>query len=165
MPAFRAWPLTSGIVTLTWLSYLRRYLLFLAAANLLWEALHMPLYTLWQTGTDREILLFGLHCTAGDLLIGSSALLASLMLFGAVDWPRERFRTVALSTISIGLAYTVWSEWYNVYVRESWGYSAWMPVLPVLGIGVSPIAQWIAIPATGFWWTHRSLNAAKPVRP
>ena len=148
-----------------WLSLIRRYVLFLAAANLLWEALHMPLYTLWQTGTDREILLFGLHCTAGDILIGSSALLASLLLFGKAGWPRERFPTVALSTIALGLAYTSWSEWYNVYVRESWAYSRWMPLLPWLGIGLSPLAQWIVIPAAGFWWTRRSLNAVMVGRP
>ena len=32
-------------------------MIFVAVANLAWEFAHMPLYTLWQTGTASEIVL------------------------------------------------------------------------------------------------------------
>ena len=51
----------------------------------------MPLYTLWQTGSASDVLLFEPYCTAGDLLIGSSALLASLLLFGTAERPATAF--------------------------------------------------------------------------
>lgn len=54
---------------MAWLGCLRRYLIVLAAGNLAWEALHIPLYRLWETGTYRQIVLYRLHCFAGDLLI------------------------------------------------------------------------------------------------
>lgn len=145
---------------MTWLDFLRRYLAFLAIANLFWEAAHMPLYTLWSEGTYREIVVFGLHCVVGDVLIGLSALALGLLLFGTEEWPREGFRTVAGPTVALGVAYTAWSEWYNVRVLESWAYSALMPVEPVFGIGLSPIAQWIVIPLAAFWWARRGRRAS-----
>ena len=61
-------------VELGWLNALRRYLIAMAIGNLIWEFAHMPLYTLWETGTPREIAFSALHCTGGDVLIATSAL-------------------------------------------------------------------------------------------
>jgi hypothetical protein len=141
---------------LTWLNGLRRYLVFLAVANLVWEAAHMPLYTVWNTDTGREMVFYWLHCVAGDILIGGSALLAPLLLFGSPRWPKEGYAVVAAWTVLFGLAYTVFSEWFNVQIRGSWSYSELMPVLPGLGVGLSPLAQWVVIPAVAFWWARRA---------
>lgn len=72
---------------MAWLGCLRRYLIVLAGGNLAWEALHMPLYSLWETGTYRQMVVYGLHCLAGDLLIGMSALVMALLIFGNRGWP------------------------------------------------------------------------------
>ena len=37
-----------------WLRSLRRYLGVSIVANLVWEILQLPLYTLWATGTRKE---------------------------------------------------------------------------------------------------------------
>ena len=42
------------------------------------------------------------------------------------------------------MAYTAWSEWYNVYRAGSWGYTASMPL--IFGIGLSPLLQWLILP-------------------
>ena len=42
------------------------------------------------------------------------------------------------------MAYTVWSEWHNVYRTGSWGYAAGMPL--IFGIGLSPLLQWLILP-------------------
>jgi len=63
--------------------------------------------------------------------------------------------------IAISLAYTIFSESMNTVWRESWAYSAWMPVVPILGTGLSPFAQWILIPAAAL---RLSQVAAKPDR-
>src|SRR3546814_11930886 len=52
-----------------WLRALRRYMVGVALANLVWEFAHMPLYTLWETGSPSEIAFAALHCTGGDILI------------------------------------------------------------------------------------------------
>jgi len=135
-----------------WLHVLRRYLVVMALGNLIWEFAHMPLYTLWETDSPGEIAFAALHCTGGDILIATSALLAALFLFGSSQWPETGYRRAGLATILIGLGYTVFSEWLNIQVREAWAYRDLMPVLPVIGVGLSPIAQWIVLPIIAFWW-------------
>lgn len=138
-----------------WLRAIRRYAMVIAAGNLLWEFIQLPLYTIWYEGSPREIVFAAVHCTGGDLLIASVALLAALMVVGDGRWPRVRFQAVALVAILGGLAYTIFSEWLNTEIRGSWAYSEWMPKLPLIGAGLSPFAQWVIVPIVAFWWARR----------
>ena len=133
-----------------WLQASRFYIGLSATMHLFWECLQLPLYTLWNDGTWRSIAFATLHCTAGDVMIASLALLGSLLLFGHRSWPAVHFGRVAICCAVIGLAYTVYSEWLNVVVRKSWAYSSLMPQLPYIGTGLSPLLQWLVIPAASF---------------
>jgi len=139
-------------VETSWLNVLRRYLAAMALGNLIWEFAQIPLYTLWETGSPSEIVFAVLHCTGGDILIATSALLAALFLLGSSQWPEAGYRRVGLATVLIGLGYTVFSEWLNIEVRKAWAYRDLMPVIPVINAGLSPIAQWIVLPVIAFWW-------------
>ena len=141
-----------------WLSALRAYLLTVAAGNVAWEAAHLPLYTLWRTGTAREKLFAVVHCTFGDLLIALASLALGLVLAGHRDWPVRRFGAVGALTIASGLGYTAFSEWLNIVVRESWAYSDLMPVVTAFGfdVGVSPLLQWLAVPALALHSVRRA---------
>tara|TARA_R110002110_G_scaffold177604_1_gene382108 strand:- start:174 stop:737 length:564 start_codon:yes stop_codon:yes gene_type:complete len=141
-----------------WLSTLRRYLLFVAAGNLVWESAHIPLYTIWETGDWGEIIFAVVHCTGGDILIALSAIVLSLLLAGRADWPASRFGLVLVLTVLFGVTYTVFSEWLNIEVRQAWAYRGAMPVIPVLGAGLSPVLQWILVPLAGFWWAMRPVS-------
>lgn len=125
-------------------------------ANLIWETAHLPLYTIWTTGDARELALAVAHCTVGDVLIATSSLVLALLLVGHA-WPAPvAHRRVAALSVVIGVGYTVFSEWLNIVVRQSWAYSSLMPVIPIINAGLSPIAQWIVIPITGLSWARRS---------
>jgi hypothetical protein len=128
------------------------YIGFSAIGHLVWEIAQLPLYSLWRTASRAELAFAVLHCTAGDLLIAASVLVASLVLLRASSWPRSKIRQVAALAIPLGIAYTAFSEWHNVYVRQSWGYDAAMPTVMILGhdIGVAPLAQWAFVPAAVF---------------
>jgi hypothetical protein len=151
-----------------WLRSLRRYVAFVASTNLVWEFVHMPLYTMWREGTAREIVFAAVHCTGGDVLIATSAVALSLFLLGR-GWPAARaaYTRVAASTVALGVAYTIFSEWLNIVVRQSWAYSELMPVVPVLDIGLSPLGQWLIIPIAGFWWARpgRATSFARGSEP
>ena len=135
-----------------WLFAMGTYLAVIGGANLVWEVLQLPLYTIWTTGTLAEQAFAVVHCTGGDLLIALSSLVAALIVTWAVDWPQQSFQRVAIVTITIGVAYTAFSEWLNVYVRQSWAYSDWMPTatLGSVRIGLSPMLQWVAVPTLAF---------------
>lgn len=147
----------------SWLGTFRRYLLFSAIAHLAWETAHVPLYTLWTEGTPGEILFAVVHCTGGDLLIATSTLLLALFVAGTDRWPADNtgFRRVSLLAVALAIVYTVFSEWLNIEVRRSWAYSALMPVLPLLGTGVSPLAQWLVIPFVALYFARASGSTTK----
>lgn len=142
-------------MTASWFCVLRRYFLFIAVGNLLWEFTQFPLYTLWYEGTAGEIVFAAFHCTGGDILIAGTALLMALLVIGSDEWPHVRYRFVACTTVVGGLTYAIFSEWLNTEIRGSWAYDDLMPTLPLIGTGVSPLAQWIVVPLAAFWWARR----------
>jgi hypothetical protein len=83
---------------------LRRYLAAILIGNLGWEFAQLPLYTIWQKGTAGEIAFAALHCTAGDVLIAGSAVLAAVVIAGGGRWPNARYRLVGAITVLAGLA-------------------------------------------------------------
>lgn len=127
-----------------------RFLGAVAAGNLLWEVAHVPLYTLWLTGSPGGIAYAVLHCTVGDVMIASVCLLLSLAVVGRSAWPLQRFGAVAAGTMLLALSYTVFSEWLNTEVRGAWAYREAMPRLPGLGTGLTPVLQWIVVPLLAF---------------
>lgn len=151
----------AGATADDWRIVLRRYLIFAAAANLVWETAHLPLYTIWASGSVRELAFAVAHCGGGDVLLAMSSLVSALLLVGA-GWPASAVahNRVAALTVTLAVAATVIIEWLNVVVRQSWAYSDLMPVLPVIGTGLSPVAQWVVIPLVGLWWARLAVTAA-----
>jgi len=94
-------------------------------------------------------------------LIAVTTLTFALILAGDHAWPRRRFWPVAILTIVSGVGYTAFSEWLNVVVRASWAYSEWMPVLTLFGqkIGLSPLLQWMVVPAAALAFAKRAARA------
>ena len=149
-----------GALGQNWLGALRRYFAFAAIAHLVWEFAHLPLYTIWLTGTPGELVFAAVHCTGGDILITLSTIMLSLCVFGSADWPRNRVRRVLGGAVIFGVAYTIFSEWLNIELREAWAYREIMPVIPMIDAGLSPILQWIVIPVVGYCWA----TGARPWR-
>lgn len=129
---------------------------YLAAANLVWEVMQLPLYDIWYEATSYEIAYAVLHCTIGDVLIGLVSLILAAWLLGAVRGGRGLDVSTFMTATFFGVAYTVFSEWMNVYVRQSWSYSEFMPTIGLgeILIGVSPLAQWAILPTLFFFLTY-----------
>jgi hypothetical protein len=125
------------------------YLSLAAAGHLLWEATQLPLYTISRDGTRRDIAVALFHCTAGDALITAVALMLAILAARFLRWPIFGGRMV-LAAVLLGLGYTVFSEWLNVRIRQSWSYTEAMPLLPPLATGLAPFLQWLAVPGLAF---------------
>jgi hypothetical protein len=143
-----------------WPRALRVYLGTIALGDLAWEAAHLPLYTIWRTGTLGEKAFAVVHCTGGDLLIALACLALALVLAGEPAWPARAHRRVSVLTIGFGAAYTVFSEWLNVVVRQTWAYSDLMPIVPVIGTGLSPLLQWVAVPLLALHFARRAAKGS-----
>ncbi|MEX1670235.1 hypothetical protein AB4876_15045 [Zhongshania guokunii] len=148
-------------VSNSWVRTLRRYIVLILASNLLWEILQLPLYTIWQEGQPSEITFAIFHCTLGDVLIATACIVAALAIFGDTSWPQTRFCPVLLTATVFGVAYTLYSEWVNVHIREAWAYTRLMPTLPLLNAGISPILQWLILPPLCLLLSARGRHAFK----
>jgi hypothetical protein len=148
----------------TWLAALRRYIVFIVLVNFLWEIAQLPLYTIWQTGTVRELVFAVIHCTGGDVLIASASLLGALLLLGNCEWPNRRYAAVTALAVIAGVSYAIFSEWLNTAVRGSWAYSDLMPTVPVIGSGVSPLTQWLLVPLAAALWARRRATVRPDAR-
>jgi hypothetical protein len=143
-----------------------RYVPLLGALNLLWEIAQLPLYTLWEESAPSFIAYAVVHCTLGDVAIGTLALLVALIATRARAVETWKWRQVALFLVIPAVGYTALSEWINTVARGSWAYSALMPVVNLRGyeIGLLPLAQWIVIPPLALWLAgFRSVKKAKEV--
>jgi len=95
----------------------------------------LPLYTLWRTGTASVIAQAVIHCTFGDVLIGTVTLIPALAAVGSPAWPNETIVSVAVAVVIMATGYTVYSEYMNTAVRGSW--------TPHLSV-VRPYSVWTA---------------------
>ena len=98
----------------SWSFILRRYLPRLAICSLVWEVVQLPLYALWAEPRLERIAYAVAHCTAGDVLIGTAALLLALSFSGAgarASWPGTR---IVMWMIVVAVAYTVLRERINL---------------------------------------------------
>ncbi|MBI5040734.1 MAG: hypothetical protein HZB57_05930 [Gammaproteobacteria bacterium] len=121
----------------------------------LWELAQFPLYTQWYEN-GWGYLLYGLaHCTGGDLLI----LILSYELIALLTRNRQWFTgrlhvTGPLFTLA-GMLYTIYTEFTQAGPAGVWEYTAQMPIVPWIGIGVAPVLQWLVLPPALLWLLRR----------
>jgi hypothetical protein len=107
------------------------------AGHVVWEIAQLPFYTLWTSGTRAQIAFAIAHCTLGDVIIATLSLVIARVLVCGTQWTEDPIWIVASLTVGLGVTYTIFSEWLNVSVRGSWAYSDLMPVLPLIGTGLT----------------------------
>ena len=112
--------------------------------NLAWEVAQVRLYTIWAEADRLSVAWSLFHCSVGDAMIALAMFAAAGVVLQRVDWPVSRPWAGGAIVVTGALAYTAWSEWYNVYRVGSWGYTASMPL--IFGIGLSPLLQWLILP-------------------
>lgn len=137
----------------SWSFILKRYLPRLLLLSLVWEILQLPLYTLASDHRAAWVAYAIAHCTLGDAMIGTAALVGALTICRANEparWPRVK---IVVWMVFLSVSYTILSERYNL-ARGSWAYSPWMPVVPWIGVGLSPLLQWLLVPVAAWRWSR-----------
>ena len=112
--------------------------------NLAWEIAQVRLYTIWAEADRLSVAWALLHCSLGDVVIALAMFVLAGIMLRRADWAASRPWAGGAIAVTGALAYTAWSEWYNVYRAGSWGYTASMPL--IFGIGLSPLLQWLIVP-------------------
>lgn len=125
--------------------FLLAYISFATWFHSVWEIAHIRLYTIWRSARGIESAYAIVHCTVGDALIATATMGLALVVFRADLSGASAFGKLAAAATVLGVAYTIFSEWLNVEVRQTWSYTESMPRIPLLGIGLTPFLQWLVI--------------------
>lgn len=124
--------------------FLPRLFVIAVLVNYVWELVQAPLYV----GMDSFKLVWW-HCglaALGDGLLMLLIYAAGWAVLRKWDWfvhPGVIGYVVMLLT---GLAIGVGVEWLAVFVAKRWNYTAQMPLVPLLNIGLAPVTQMLALP-------------------
>src|SRR5450830_226880 len=101
--------------------------------NLMWEIAQVRLYTIWAEADGVSVAWALFHCSLGDVVIALAMFALAGMVLRRADWPAPRPWAGGAIVVLGAMAFTAWSEWYNVYRAGSWSYTASMPT--IFGIG------------------------------
>lgn len=148
------------LLAFTWLPEFN-VAVFAFLLNYPWEFLQVPLFEQMAGAQHWDAIKMCTRATLGDTAI----MLLAYWLVAA----RARSRRWILAPsgrqlflfIAIGVAITVIIEWLVLRDAwlQTWEYSAQMPVLPGIGIGLSPLLQWVLLPPLVAWFVRRQLAA------
>ena len=102
------------------------------------------------------------HCfvaSLGDGLLVWAIYACGWAVFRRADW-FERPRPAQYAfMLTVGGLIAVVVEWVAVHLAHRWSYTAAMPLLPALDIGIVPVLQMLVLPPVVFRvvaaWTHR----------
>jgi hypothetical protein len=122
----------------------------------IWEFAQLPLYTIWEQQGVQASLWAALHCTIGD------AIIAFLTFAGALAWATHAralnsVKGLAATVLLLGILATALIEVLSTQWLDRWAYGPLMPVEPLFGIGLSPLAQWIVVPAAALFFLRKRL--------
>ena len=122
-------------------------LIFIVAVllNYLWELAQAPLYV-GMEDYNAGVLW---HCFVASLGDGIMVLLivtAGWITLKRIDWFERPGIAGYVVMLIAGLNIAVLVEWVAVHILGRWEYSDKMPMVPMLGIGLVPIAQMLILP-------------------
>lgn len=113
--------------------------------NYLWELTQAPLYV----GLESYDAAIFWHCFIASLGDGLMVLLivaAGWLMLGQLDWFEHPGVSGYVIILAVGLVLGVLVEWLGVHVLGRWQYTEKMPIVPLLKIGLVPIAQMLFLP-------------------
>ncbi|MEO8223611.1 MAG: hypothetical protein ABI661_02315 [Gammaproteobacteria bacterium] len=150
---------TARLLTITWLPEFN-LALFALLLNFPWELLQAPLFEGLARMPHWEAVKGCSRAALGDtaiLLIAHGSVAAS---GSGRNWIMAPTRLQMTAFVLVGVSITVAIEllatrgwWYS-----GWSYSAAMPVLPGLRVGLVPLIQWIVLPPLAVILARRQLR-------
>ena len=133
--------------------------IFAYLLNFVWEMFQVPLFAGMRQMPHWEAVRFCARATLGDaeIAVVTFWLVAAFAATGR-RWLLRPTRRHVAGFVAAGVTITVVLEIVFTRVWHRWSYSDLMPVVPVLGVGLSPILQWVVLPPVIVWFVRRQLT-------
>ena len=134
--------------------------IFALMLNFPWEVLQARLFTGMSDAPYVEAINGCVQATLGDAVIMLLAYWSVAVVAGSRRWILGSTGPKLALFIAIGVSITGVIEWLATSGRwvRSWSYSASMPVVPGVDIGLVPLLQWVIVPLLVVWFVRRQLS-------
>ena len=136
-------------------------LIFAFLLNYPWEFLQTPLFEGMAAAPHWDAVKVCTRATFGDAVIMLIAYASIAVATMDRWWFRAPSRLQMLSFIAVGVIITVVIEHFATQSMDrawGWRYADTMPTIPVLGIGLTPLLQWILLPPLAIWFVRRQIK-------
>ena len=119
--------------------------------HFVWEMLQVPWFTGMLEASHGSVVWLCVRATLGDVLILLAAFWTGSAVVRERGWLVTTRRVPAVVTVATGLVITVIFEWLATGALGRWNYADSMPLVPVVGIGLTPFLQWLLLPPIILW--------------
>lgn len=152
-------------MALTWLPEFN-VVLFGLLLNYPWEFIQAPLFEGMAERPHWEAVTACTRAALGDALIMLFAYWGVAVLGRGRAWIAAPSWRDAVLLSSIGVSITVVIEWLALHGwwLAGWRYSALMPIIPGLGVGLVPVLQWVVLPPLVVAFVARQLGGRQRSR-
>ena len=131
--------------------------IFAFLLNFVWELMQMPLFTGFADFQYYQVILNCMKATFGDVVISLVAFAGACLIARSRMWIILTKNSGVVAFLAIGLVITIVFELLATGPLNRWEYGELMPMVPVIGVGVSPVAQWIILPLLRLWFVKRQI--------
>lgn len=128
--------------------------LFSFLMHFVWEFLQVPTYAGMAEMNHWDGIKLCLSATFGDVGFAVLAFVLVSLASRSRAWFLDPATWQYLLYLGIGISLTVAFEYYYTRISLRWSYSDLMPLVPPFGTGLSPLMQWLVIPALALWMTR-----------
>lgn len=137
------------------------FFIFGVLLNFPWEFLQVPFFKGLPKSGHWEGIITCTRATVGDALITLIAFWAMTAIWRDRWWFMRANALQVTVFAGIGLLITVVLEHLatrSTHALWGWRYSDIMPVVPGIGVGLTPLLQWLVLPPLVVWFSRRQLQ-------
>lgn len=140
-------------------NFFKRYIVLLIILafllNYAWEIVQIPLYT--NAPVNIAHIAFCGLATVADVVMVLLMYLISALIFNDPLWIRKFSLPRFLFIFFIGGIGAIAAETRHLHLK-TWAYTSYMPIIPVFHVGLSPVLQFMILPACIFYLGFRKLK-------
>lgn len=129
-----------------------------------WEMLQVPWFAGMVEASHGAVVWLCIQATGGDLVILVAGFWLASLVAGHRDWLVAGARLPALIVVLSGVTVTLIFEWLATGPLDRWTYADAMPVVPLVGVGLAPLLQWLLLPPLILWLARRHILGSIAVR-
>lgn len=126
--------------------------------HFVWEMQQMPFFNEPPEWTIWDMTKVYTRATFGDVSIALAAFWTVALFARSREWVLRPTAKQVMLFIAVGVVITIVFEAIATRVLDRWHYAATMPMLPILGTGLSPLLQWVVLPPLVVWFVRRQLT-------